>query len=83
MPRKKAVTLRDPADRLGLGVYTVSKTLRGLPGMSEATRRLVFATAREMNYATKAQEAGLAAESIAYAAGKPRRFVMLMPAEFM
>lgn len=81
MSKRKTVTLRDLADRLGLSVYTVSKALRGLPGMSEATRRLVFATAREMNYATKAQEAGLAAESIAYAAGKPRRFVMLMPAD--
>lgn len=79
--KRKTVTLRDLADRLGLSVYTVSKALRGLPGMSEPTRRLVFATARAMNYATKAQEAGLAAESIAYAAGKPRRFVMLMPAD--
>jgi len=49
--KRKTVTLRDLADRLGLSVYTVSKALRGLPGMSEPTRRLVFATARAMNYA--------------------------------
>lgn len=82
MPRPKQVTLAHIAKRLGLTVHTVSKALRGLPGMSEATRREVFALAREMGYHTKAQEAGLTAESIAHAAGKPRRFVVLMAGDY-
>lgn len=78
MRKLKQVTLRHIADRLGLTVHTVSKALRGLPGMSEATRREVFKAARELGYHTKAQEAGLSAERIPYVTGKPYRFVMLM-----
>lgn len=82
MPRKKEITLRMLADRLGLTVHTVSKGLRGLPGMSEATRREIFRTARDLGYLTKAQAAGLTAEQIPWAgAGKPRRFVMLLRSE--
>lgn len=79
MPRKKEVTLKHIAARLGLTVHTVSKALRGLPGMSESTRREVFRTARSMGYWSKSLADGLAAERIPLASGKPRRFMLIMP----
>ncbi|MCQ6563802.1 LacI family DNA-binding transcriptional regulator [Paenibacillus mendelii] len=82
MPRKKVVTLQVIADQLGVTVHTVSKALRGLPGMSESTRREICQTARQLGYLTKAQTAGLSAEQIPWVgAGKPRRFAMLMAAD--
>lgn len=78
MPRKKPVTLRTIADELNLTVHTVSKALRGLPGMSEATRKAVVERARELGYLTKEQEAGMTAERIPRIHAKPRRFAMLL-----
>ncbi len=78
MNRKKQVTLRTIADELGLTVHTVSKSLRGLPGMSETTRKRVIDKARELGYRTKEQEAGLAAERIPWAYAHARRFAMLI-----
>jgi LacI family transcriptional regulator len=80
---EKQVTLRTIADELGLTIHTVSKSLRGLPGMSETTRKLVIDKARELGYRTKEQEAGLAAERIPWAYAHPRRFAMLMVGDSM
>lgn len=81
MPRKKTVTLRHLADQLGLTVHTVSKALRGLPGMAESTRREVLLAARELGYVTKAQEDGMMAERIYPIDGKRRRFVLFVGAQ--
>ncbi|XID93496.1 substrate-binding domain-containing protein [Paenibacillaceae bacterium WGS1546] len=78
MPRKKTVTLQTIADDLGLTIHTVSKALRGLPGMSETTRKEVVRRARELGYRTKEQEAGISAERIPWTLAKPRRFAMLV-----
>ncbi|WP_028612421.1 LacI family DNA-binding transcriptional regulator [Paenibacillus harenae] len=78
MPRKKQVTLRTIADEMNLAVHTVSKALRGLPGMSEATRKAVVDRARELGYRTKEQEAGMSAERIPWVHARPRRFAMLL-----
>jgi len=78
MKRVKPVTLRTLADDLGLTVHTVSKALRGLPGMSEQTRRAVAGKAREFGYLTKDQESGIYAERIPWAIAKPRRFALLI-----
>ncbi|MBD2844856.1 LacI family DNA-binding transcriptional regulator [Paenibacillus sp. IB182496] len=78
MPRRKAVTLQTIADELGLTIHTVSKALRGLPGMAESTRKLVIDRARALGYRTKEQEAGIAAERIPWAQTRPRRFAMLI-----
>ncbi len=83
MKRKKQVTLRTIADELGLTIHTVSKSLRGLPGMSETTRKLVVDKARELGYRTKEQEAGLAAERIPWAYAHARRFAMLIVGDSM
>jgi LacI family transcriptional regulator len=82
MPRRKEVTLRALADELRLSVHTVSKALRGLPGMSETTRKEVVKRARELGYQTKEQAAGIAAERIPWANAKPRRFAMLLGGDF-
>ncbi len=78
MSRKKIVTLKTIAAELNLTIHTVSKALRGLPGMSETTRKLVAERARELGYRTKEQEAGMSAERILLVNAKPRRFVILM-----
>ncbi len=82
MARRKEVTLRALADELQLSVHTVSKALRGLPGMSEATRREVVKRARELGYRTKDQAAGIAAERIPWANAQPRRFALLVGGDF-
>jgi LacI family transcriptional regulator len=81
MPQRKTVTLKMIADELTLTVHTVSKALRGLPGMSETTRRMVVNRARELGYRTKEQEAGMSAERIPWVNTKPRRFAMLMSSD--
>ncbi|WP_138754140.1 LacI family DNA-binding transcriptional regulator [Paenibacillus sinopodophylli] len=81
MPRKKTVTLHTIAEELGLTIHTVSKALRGLPGMSEATRKAVADCARKHGYRTKEQESGMFAERISWANTNPRRFAMLLIGE--
>lgn len=76
MKRRKEVSLKDIAARLGLTVHTVSKALRGRRGMSEETRRQVFRTARELGYRTKAQELSLTIGGVALSGGKQHRFVL-------
>ncbi|MCL6459579.1 MAG: LacI family transcriptional regulator [Gorillibacterium sp.] len=77
---KKKVTLRMIADSLGLTVHTVSKALRGRPGMSEQTRTEVYKKAEQLGYRTKEQEHGLAVEQIPIYSSKPRRFAFIVPA---
>lgn len=64
MPIRKSVTLRTIAEELGLTVQTVSKALKGKPGMSEATRRLVATTAERLGYYTSEQIRSLTSERI-------------------
>ncbi|MDQ1910303.1 LacI family DNA-binding transcriptional regulator [Paenibacillus sp. GD4] len=78
MRRSKPVTLRDIAAELELTVHTVSKALRGLPGMSERTRQEVIEKAKELGYHTKEQERSMAVERIPYHSVKQRRFMMLL-----
>lgn len=74
MPIRKKVTLKMLASQLNLSVHTVSKALRGLPGMSEETRKEVVHLARSLGYRTKEQERGLAVEHIPRFTAKPRTF---------
>ncbi|MNI25160.1 Catabolite control protein A [compost metagenome] len=78
MPIKKKVTLQDLASQLNLSVHTVSKSLRGLPGMSEDTRKAVVELARRSGYRTKEQERGLAVEHIPQFTSKPRTFRIIV-----
>lgn len=77
MPRKKSVTLQSLASRLGLSVHTVSKALRGMPGMSEKTRYEVLKAARECGYRTKEQEHSLTVEHIPLFPSRRRRFKLV------
>jgi LacI family transcriptional regulator len=76
---RKQVTLRSIADNLGLSLHTVSKALRGRPGMSEETRTLILKKAEELGYRTKEQLRGLAVEQIPIYRSKPRRFNFIVP----
>lgn len=42
--------MQDLAKKMGLSTAAISKGLRGHPGVSEETRKLIFETARAMNY---------------------------------
>ncbi|SEL94451.1 LacI family transcriptional regulator [Paenibacillus sp. cl141a] len=79
MPIKKKITLKTIADQLGLTVHTVSKALRGLPGMSEQTRSQVIELATQMGYRTKEQERVMAVEQIPIYSSKSRRFAFIVP----
>jgi LacI family transcriptional regulator len=81
MVNRKKVTLQDLAQELSLSVHTVSKSLRGLPGMSEETRRAVLELARKKGYRTKEQERSLAAEHIPFFSIKQRLFKLIVTRE--
>ncbi len=48
--KKNVVTLKDIAERTGLSVNTISRALRDMDDISEATSKRVKAVAREMGY---------------------------------
>ncbi|WP_282942272.1 LacI family DNA-binding transcriptional regulator [Paenibacillus sp. RC67] len=82
MRKKKSVTLQDLSRQSGLSVHTVSKALRGLPGMSEESRNHVLKIAREIGYWTKDQERVHAVERIPLHPHKPSRFKMVISDKF-
>ncbi|MDQ1913671.1 LacI family DNA-binding transcriptional regulator [Paenibacillus sp. GD4] len=82
MARKKSVTLPMLAEKLGLSVYTVSKALRGLPGMSETTRKEVIQLAKELGYLTKDQERSLLYEGIPRLSIQQRRFLLVTSSHY-
>lgn len=75
MRRKKAITLKGLATELQLSVQTVSKALRGQPGMSEETRREVMNLASKRGYITREQKQSLALEQIPIYPTQKRRFI--------
>lgn len=78
MRKKKKITLKDLSEQLGLSVHTISKALRGLPGMSEETRDEVIRRAQEAGYRTKEQERVHAVEQIPLYSRKPFRFALVI-----
>ncbi|MFC0212391.1 LacI family DNA-binding transcriptional regulator [Paenibacillus chartarius] len=81
MPIRKQATLRTIAAELGLTVQTVSKALKGKPGMSEATRQLVVQTAVKQGYYTKEQIRSLRFEHIAPYPNERLRFLLVQTKE--
>ncbi|GAA3407586.1 LacI family DNA-binding transcriptional regulator [Paenibacillus hodogayensis] len=77
MPKPK-VTLHDLSYRLGLSIHTVSKALRGLPGMSEETRYAVNQMARQLGYRTKEQKRSLNVERIQLFPEVKHRFMLII-----
>ena len=55
-----AASIDDVARTVGVSTATVSRALRGLPGVSEATRARVVAAAREMDYVVSPSASSLA-----------------------
>ncbi|WP_168120093.1 LacI family DNA-binding transcriptional regulator [Paenibacillus sp. HB172176] len=78
MSNKKQVTLHHIAQELKLSVHTVSKALRGLPGMSEHTRKEVMLCAQKLGYRSKEQERFYAVEQIPIYTQKQRVFKLLV-----
>jgi LacI family transcriptional regulator len=77
MARKK-VTLQQLAAELGLSRMTVSKALRGLPGMSLETRREVLELAQKKGYRTREQlDSGLL-ERTSLTSIRQRRFFIVL-----
>lgn len=81
MPTRKQVTLKTIAKELGLTVQTVSKALKGKPGMSEATRQLIVHTAEKLGYYTMDQIRSLRLERIAPYPNERKRFLLVQTAE--
>ncbi|MFH5184262.1 LacI family DNA-binding transcriptional regulator [Paenibacillus sp. TAB 01] len=81
MPIRKQVTLKTVAGELGLTVQTVSKALKGKPGMSEATRQLIVLTAEKLGYYTKDQIRSLKLERIAPYPVERQRFLLVQTEE--
>ncbi|MBW4079872.1 LacI family DNA-binding transcriptional regulator [Paenibacillus sp. S150] len=77
MSRKK-VTLQQLAAELGLSRMTVSKALRGLPGMSLETRREVLELAQKIGYRTREQVDSGLLERTSLAAIRQRRFFIVL-----
>lgn len=53
--QRKAVTLQDLSEQLGISTFTISKALSGREGMSEETRERIIAAARSAGYRWKAE----------------------------
>lgn len=59
--REQVVSIEDVARRAGVSVATVSRALRGLPNVADATRLRVEAAARDLDYVSSPSAARLAA----------------------
>ncbi len=66
MVNKRAVTIRELAQAAGVSIGTVSRALKGQPGLSEPTRAQVLAVAKTMGYDTGKLRTG-----------KPRRMLFV------
>lgn len=77
MARKNKVTLQFLADKLNISSHTVSKALRGLPGMSEETRLEILQAAERHGYRTRDQLWQQIWEGRDRASSKPRRFMFI------
>ncbi len=60
MPVGAAVNMTDVAARAQVSIATVSRALRGLPGVSETTRRRVLDVASELSYVVSPEASSLA-----------------------
>lgn len=76
---KKSITMEQLADELGLSRVTVSKALRGLPGMSLTTRQAVLALAEKKGYLTKERKESDLFEHTSLMSLAPRRFLVIFP----
>ncbi|MDF2958553.1 MAG: LacI family transcriptional regulator [Paenibacillus sp.] len=81
MNRKKKTTLDELANELGISRFTVSKALRGLPGMSEETRQAVLELARKRGYITREQKESAVIEGVVQVQLQQRRFLFLLPSD--
>ncbi|MBD2847016.1 LacI family DNA-binding transcriptional regulator [Paenibacillus sp. IB182496] len=77
MGRRKRATLADLSAELGISIQTISKALRGRPGMSEETRGRIMRTAYLRGYMSSAQARELVRQGIAPYPSYRLRFVLV------
>lgn len=75
---RKKTTMEDLAQELGVSRLTVSKALRGLPGMSLETRRAILRLAEERGYLTREQKESSLFEHTSLQTLQPRRFYLVL-----
>jgi LacI family transcriptional regulator len=75
---RKRVTMSTLAAELGLSRLTVSKALRGLPGMSLETRKAVLDLAEAKGYITREQKESNLFEHTSLMSMKARRFFFVL-----
>ena len=83
MSKRKATTLTDLSKALGISVQTISKALRGRPGMSEQTRSLIIRTAYQRGYISTQQAREMVRQGIAPYPIIRMRFVVVQSRESM
>ncbi|MEK3883748.1 LacI family DNA-binding transcriptional regulator [Paenibacillus sp. PL2-23] len=83
MGRRKAATLEDLSSELGISIQTISKALRGLPGMSEATRGRIIRTAYMRGYLSTSQAREMARQGIMPYPSIRLRFILVQSHESM
>lgn len=66
------IGIRDVAEAVGMSTASVSRALRGVPGVSEETRRRVVEVAAELGYVPSPHAAGLAS-------GQTRTVAVIVP----
>ncbi|RAU96553.1 LacI family DNA-binding transcriptional regulator [Paenibacillus sp. YN15] len=83
MSKRKPITLADLSEELGLSVQTISKALRGMPGMSEETRSTVIRAAYRSGYLSPQQAREMARQGIAPYPIFRLRFILVQSRESM
>jgi LacI family transcriptional regulator len=83
MRRKKQLTLNNLAGELGVTPHTVSKALRGLPGMSDETRETIREHALKRGYITKDQKLNAAQDEAVEKQEKAYRFLFVVDPDQM
>jgi LacI family transcriptional regulator len=83
MRRKKQLTLNNLAGELGVSTHTVSKALRGLPGMSSETREAIREHALKRGYITKEQKLNAAQDVAGEKQEKAYRFLFVVDPDQM
>lgn len=83
MGTRKSFTLTDLSDDLGISIQTISKALRGLPGMSEETRSRIIRAAYLRGYLTVKQAREMVSQGITPYPTFRLRFVLVQSRESM
>lgn len=83
MGQRKKITLTDLSNQLGVSIQTISKALRGRPGMSEQTRSRIIRAAYVHGYITVQQAREMVRQGIAPYPTFRLRFILVQSQQSM